>query len=311
VKGKDGLGNLVFAISIDQATGEVSVAQFRAVDHGDEEASPGEHDEVAFLGQGSLSVLAVATDKDGDSDSESVDISHGISFDDDGPSANCDIDCVTEGKNDDVPNSATGNVVTGDGNTIFGNDANFLDGNPDNPGSDKPYSISKLSHGGTDYFLNTPEVGDPFVTKGAPDGEPGELPLGAGETFDPVTGTLHIPTQEGGTLDIVLISDTQENVGDYKYTVPADAEHDHDKHFGPESLAETRSGAFDTVGEWTAAFSADGITLTNLGGTGFAIKNIDVNPKAGFGGAEDYRGIGISGGIDGGEVDTHQETMQL
>ncbi len=136
---------------------------------------------------------------------------------------------MTEGKDGETLNSATGNVVTGDGGTIFGNDAKNLDGNQDSPGADQPYTISKISHCGADYFLNTPEGGDPFVTKGAPFGEPGSEPLdGTTETFDPVTGILHIPTEKGGTLDIVLISDTQENVGDYEDTVPENAQHEQD-----------------------------------------------------------------------------------
>ena len=73
--------------------------------------------------------------------------------------------------------------------------------------------------------------------------------------------------------------------------------HAEDVHVGPADIAARAAGAFDTVGEWTSAFTTGGITLSPHGGS-LAIKNIDVNPKAGFGGAEDYRGIGVDTGID-------------
>ena len=308
-------GDISFALSIDDA-GNLSVAQYRAIQHPDE-TNP--DDAVTLLAAGGedavVHITAKITDFDGDAITVTVPLdgqecNGAIRFEDDGPTATCDYDCVVEGKTQGEPNYATGNVVTGVNpeNAVLGTDANGTDGNADNPGVDGPYTISKLSHGGTTYYLNDLGGGSFSVTEGAP--FPAGTPIdGVTETF--VGGKLTIPTAEGGTFEIIMVSPTQSEVGEYKYTVPCDAEHAHDKHFGPESLAETRSADFDTVGEWTAAFSADGITLTNLGGTGFAIKNIDVNPKAGFGGAEDYRGIGISGGIDGAEVDTHQETMQL
>jgi len=144
---------VVFAFTIDHGTGEVSMAQYRAVDHGDEEASPGAHDEVATMLSGKLSVTLTVTDKDGDTVSASKDISGSITFDDDGPKANCDVDCVTEGETDGKLNYASGNVVTGvDGG--LGTDANGLDGNADNPGTDKPYTISKITHDGVTHELS-------------------------------------------------------------------------------------------------------------------------------------------------------------
>ena len=80
------------------------------------------------------------------------DISGSISIDDDGPKANNDYDSVTEGPG----NAATGNVVTGVNpeNALLGTDGNGTDGTADNPGQDKPYTISKLTHDGHDYTLS-------------------------------------------------------------------------------------------------------------------------------------------------------------
>jgi VCBS repeat-containing protein len=85
VEGRDGEGNLVFAICLDKDSGEIVSVQFRAIDHGDEEGAPGAHDEVTSLLEGILGVTATAFDKDGDKDSKTADIGCGIIFEDDGP----------------------------------------------------------------------------------------------------------------------------------------------------------------------------------------------------------------------------------
>ena len=85
IEGRDGFGHLVFAVAIDPNTGDIVTAQYRAIDHGDEEGTPGAFDEVKFLTDNTVAVVATVTDKDGDFDTLSRDISHGISFDDDGP----------------------------------------------------------------------------------------------------------------------------------------------------------------------------------------------------------------------------------
>ena len=74
-----------FAFTIDQGTGEVSMAQYRAINHGNEEGEFGAPDEVATMLSGKLSVTLAVTDKDGDTVSASKDISGSITFDDDGP----------------------------------------------------------------------------------------------------------------------------------------------------------------------------------------------------------------------------------
>jgi VCBS repeat-containing protein len=84
VEGQISGGVVVFALTID-SNGFVSMAQYRALDHGDEEAAPGAHDEVLTLGADYLAVTLTATDGDGDEASKTIDIGDGITFDDDGP----------------------------------------------------------------------------------------------------------------------------------------------------------------------------------------------------------------------------------
>ncbi len=185
------------------------------------------HDEVATMLSGKLSVTLTVSDKDGDTVSASKDIIGSITFDDDGPKANRDLDCVTEGDTEGEPNYASGNVVTGvDGG--LATDANGTDGNADAPGVDGPYTISKITHDGVTHELS---VDGQTVSN-----------LGADDGFDPTTGILTIKTAEGGTFEIVMISDDQSKVGDDKYTVPGECcSTSTTSHAGPED-AGSESG---------------------------------------------------------------------
>lgn len=120
-------GAVVFALTIDGASGEISMAQYRAIRHDDTTS----HDDIQSMLAGKLSATLTVTDKDHDQASQSVDISGAITFDDDGPSANADADSVTE----DGPTIASGNVITGvDG--VLDIDENVEDGVIDVLGAD-------------------------------------------------------------------------------------------------------------------------------------------------------------------------------
>ena len=296
----DAGGDVSFALSIDNA-GNSSVAQYRAIQHPD---ATNHDDFVTLLAAGGedaiVHITAKITDYDGDAITVTVPLdgqecNGAIKFEDDGPSATCDYDSVTEG----AGNIATGNVVTGANpeNAVLDTDLNGTDGNADNPGVDGPYTISKLTHGGNTYELSADGL---TLTQNG-----GALVDG---TF--AGGKLTITTEEGATFEIIMVSATQSEVGDYKYTAGDAPIHAEDVLVGPADIAASRSSAFDTVGEWQSAFTTGGINLVANGGS-LAIKNIDVNPKAGFGGAEDYRGIGVDTGIDSAEVDTQSENLTL
>lgn len=80
----NGGADIVFVISVDSATGEVTLDQRRAVEHLDGGV---ETDDPATLSGTDLVVLtATAADKDTDEDSDSADITGAIAFDDDHPS---------------------------------------------------------------------------------------------------------------------------------------------------------------------------------------------------------------------------------
>jgi VCBS repeat-containing protein len=211
-----------------------------------------------------------------------------ISIDDDVPVARNDSDSVVEG----VGHIATGNVVTGSDALNAVQDANGTDGTADSPGADRPYVISKLVHDGHTFTLGAD--GTTVLRDGAP--------LGGNGTFN--GKTLTIPTHEGATLAIVLVSPQQAEVGNYTYTAGEPPHHDSNVLGGPTDTAASRSAAFDTLGEWTASFTAAGITLTPIGGS-LAIKDINVL------GPNDYRGIGVGGNGDETEVDNVGPDQQL
>ncbi|MCP3400927.1 DUF5801 repeats-in-toxin domain-containing protein [Bradyrhizobium sp. CCGB20] len=78
-----------FAITIDPATGEVSVAQYVSLnqpDHATAANSYNSYNEAISLATGSVSIQLTVTDADGDTASDRVDISGKIQFLDDGPS---------------------------------------------------------------------------------------------------------------------------------------------------------------------------------------------------------------------------------
>ncbi|MCA0060611.1 DUF5801 repeats-in-toxin domain-containing protein, partial [Mesorhizobium sp. B261B1A] len=75
-------GDAAFALSIDPATGKVTVEQYLSLHHSDA-SNP---DDTVVLGLHSVAVSVTVTDGDGDTASASADVSGQISFDDDGPS---------------------------------------------------------------------------------------------------------------------------------------------------------------------------------------------------------------------------------
>ena len=126
---------VAFALTID-ANGVITMAQYRAVNHLDDEDSA--FDEAAFIGTLKLEVVLTATDADGDTVTASKDLGGFIGFDDDGPTAKDDKDSVTE----DGPSIATGNVVTSEDDGGLGKDDNDTDGIADTLGGDGFGSIA-------------------------------------------------------------------------------------------------------------------------------------------------------------------------
>lgn len=75
-------GEAAFAIHIDQATGNVTLAQYLSLQHPTGGLS---HDEAVYLTGENLKVKLTLTDGDGDTTSKTIDLGQAIGFQDDGP----------------------------------------------------------------------------------------------------------------------------------------------------------------------------------------------------------------------------------
>ncbi|WP_244064173.1 DUF5801 repeats-in-toxin domain-containing protein, partial [Bradyrhizobium sp. Ce-3] len=75
---------LVFTLTVNTATGDVTLTQDRAV-HENTASSPDTHEGISLTG-GLVTLTATVTDNDGDSASQNLDLSTHVTFHDDGPS---------------------------------------------------------------------------------------------------------------------------------------------------------------------------------------------------------------------------------
>jgi len=109
---------LVFTLTVNATTGEVTLTQLRAVVHG----NPADNDESvtpATITDGLIGMTATVTDGDGDTASDSIDVGALIIFEDDGPIALAD-NAVTTEDTAVVISVLTNDTVGADSATISG-----------------------------------------------------------------------------------------------------------------------------------------------------------------------------------------------
>jgi hypothetical protein len=121
-------GQAAFAIAISASTGVVTVEQYLSLHHNSADTN-GDSNEFVQIALGSVGVTVTATDGDGDSfTSSAVDISHQISFHDDGPTASPTLNAnATVSLDESGPAAAstisTGAIVHGDDPDVTGSGA--------------------------------------------------------------------------------------------------------------------------------------------------------------------------------------------
>ena len=118
---------VTFTVSINSATGEITLDQIRSIQHTDPDNLNGGTDEVRALANGVLSVVAIATDGDLDQAENSFDLGGKLLFGDDVPVVDLTGNPVAVLVQTDA--NLTGNVATSDASISFV--VNF--------GSDGPY----------------------------------------------------------------------------------------------------------------------------------------------------------------------------
>ena len=139
----NGGGPLVFTISVDAVSGDVTVTQNRAVVHG----NPNDPDEAAtpeIMNGGLVELTVTVTDGDLDSDSDFVELGSLIKFEDDGPDADINLTASATIVLDETDNDADDNNVGGilatstvlaanlfTDSSVFGSDG-FLDADDNN-----------------------------------------------------------------------------------------------------------------------------------------------------------------------------------
>lgn len=109
---------VVFTLTVNTTTGEVTLTQLRAVIHGNSQ----DHDESATpttISDGLIAMTATVTDGDGDTASDSIDVGALIAFEDDGPIAVAD-NAVTNEDTAVVIHVLTNDTVGADNATISG-----------------------------------------------------------------------------------------------------------------------------------------------------------------------------------------------
>jgi hypothetical protein len=118
-------GQAAFAIAINSSTGVVTVEQYLSLHHGSADTN-GDSNEAVQAALNSIGVTVTATDGDGDSyTSSAVDISHLISFHDDGPTASPSLNAnATVSVDESLPSTAptidTGTIIRGDDPDLAG-----------------------------------------------------------------------------------------------------------------------------------------------------------------------------------------------
>ncbi len=271
----------VITIHVDQQTGAYNVTLLEPVQH------PAGHqeDDVTFN--------VTVTVHDGDQSVVSGYIK--IDINDSSPIAHNDYNEVTEGSHSDgeggtVPNSVTGNVITGAGE-LDPTTHQPSTGGADSVGADQPGMLTHIDNGGVGYDLvSNGSGGFTLSVTGAPYGT-------TAPSYDDTTGHLVFTTQDGGQLDIVMKG---PNAGQYTYTAPDHVNNDTDTTYG---FSQTDSINHPNLADWQALFT-NGFNVQ-----AFVWQNgQDVIDPNGLGiktvtGLANYVGIGVAGGNDNGEVD--------
>ena len=240
IEGRNTTGDVVFALTVDPNTGEVSMAQYRAIDHGDQEGEGGAFDEVLSLGSGKLAVTLTAQDADGDKDSESVDIGSGITFDDDGPTFD-ETDFAGEEDGDSSEgigiideDALPGGIAGGPGDDAGGLQT---DGTIKfDFGSDKAGSLSIAGLTITDSADNTIDLANLKTADGTP------VQTKVTEAGGIATYEGYISDGGGGTITVFTLTlDTEgADIGDFEFKLEQPLQHPYtDSDFNNDGNPET------------------------------------------------------------------------
>jgi len=145
-----------FAITIDPATGQISLAQYVSLNHPDQATATdgfNSYNEAVSLASGTISITVTATDGDGDSITQAADVSGEIKFLDDGPTVTVSVDRHFQVVLDETPG-----VQSEDDDTTSSTVRHLFD-SVVNTGNDPDVSSSDKDHGALGFAIGTSERG--------------------------------------------------------------------------------------------------------------------------------------------------------
>ncbi|MDQ2082928.1 VCBS domain-containing protein [Xanthobacteraceae bacterium Astr-EGSB] len=119
IVGKNASGQTVFVIGVNGATGEVTVAQYRTIEHNDANDADESGSSAATIANGAVSLKVTLDDADGDHTSAAADLGSHIRFEDDGAVVTA-VDTKGLAMNWPSAVSVTGDIAVSYGNDGFG-----------------------------------------------------------------------------------------------------------------------------------------------------------------------------------------------
>ncbi|WP_027556311.1 DUF5801 repeats-in-toxin domain-containing protein, partial [Bradyrhizobium sp. Cp5.3] len=198
----DGSDPAAFAITIDPTTGQVSVAQYVSLnqpDHATAADGFNSYNEGVSLATGSVSIALTVKDADGDTVTKSVDVSHEITFLDDGPKVTVNVDERFSVVLDETPG-----VQFEDDDTTASFVRHLFD-SVVNTGSDPDLTSSEKDHGAIGFAIGGHDALDVHAIFGA-DGPAAHNAVVYALTLNGVSGSVDsgIQTTDGKEIYLTI-----------------------------------------------------------------------------------------------------------
>jgi T1SS-143 domain-containing protein len=191
-----------FAIAIDPATGDISIAQYVSLNHPDQATAAdgfNSYNEAISLAAGTVSIAVTVTDRDGDSVTQAADVSGAIKFLDDGPKVTVDVDRHFSVVLDETPG-----VQFEDDDTTSSSVRHLFD-SVTNTGNDPDLSSGQKDHGAIGFAIGSHAALDVTASFGA-DGPSGECSNAFSLTLNGISGSVDsgLQTTDGKEIYLTL-----------------------------------------------------------------------------------------------------------
>ena len=191
-----------FAIVIDPATGDISIAQYVSLNHPNQATAAdgfNSYNEAISLATGTVSIAVTVTDRDGDSVTQAADVSGAIKFLDDGPKVTVVVDRHFSIVLDETPG-----VQSQDDDTTSSSVRHLFD-SVTNTGNDPDLTSGQKDHGAIGFAIGNNAALDVTSVFGA-DGPSGQCTNVFSLTLNGISGSIDsgLQTTEGKEIYLTL-----------------------------------------------------------------------------------------------------------